>query len=373
MKVACCLLLGLFPTTIFAQQKTNADRWFSLGLRGTSSNFSDDGSGAGIGGQFRIGLSDRVNTDWFADYIVTNPEAGIRSTFYHIGWSVLYYPIDPSRNPRALFQPFILAGHCFDYNEKKVLSTGKSRGRWGSAVQAGLGTHIRLSSRFDISLLSQYMLHLTRELEVVPFERSYLFVPKEGNALEGHLLSTISLNYKIARLWQHRATRPEEQSPIHKGLIRTTLTLSPGYFTALKESYFYIHGNMEYYLSPTWSVAGDGYIGMGRPLSNAAFREYHNIFFGANWHHARGRNDLSLGLQPGAGFVQTGSPGSKSTAMVALASATAGYNFFINRNFHFFLQGRYSTGSYEDNGRHSLSELRLSAGLGLQFSTLKTK
>ena len=36
-----------------------------------------------------------------------------------------------------------------------------TKDRWGSAVQAGLGIHFNLTSRFDISLMSQYMIHFT--------------------------------------------------------------------------------------------------------------------------------------------------------------------------------------------------------------------
>ncbi|MGL4599812.1 MAG: hypothetical protein ACRCYO_19965, partial [Bacteroidia bacterium] len=39
-------------------------------------------------GQFRIRLTDRINTEWFADYISTNLNNLASRSDYHIGWSV---------------------------------------------------------------------------------------------------------------------------------------------------------------------------------------------------------------------------------------------------------------------------------------------
>ena len=170
----------------------------SLGGRSTYSLFSDDGKGLGSGGQFRIRLTDRVNTDWFADYIVINQDNIARSEYVHIGWSVLFYPMKEVKR----VQPYILAGHCFDYNKKTLLSNSTiSKDRWGSAVQAGVGTHFNLTEKFDISLTVQYMVHLTKELDVLDTPAGYTIIQKDGTAIEGHLLSTVSLNYKIGKLW----------------------------------------------------------------------------------------------------------------------------------------------------------------------------
>ncbi len=181
----------------------NQSGWFSLGVRTTLNVFSDDGFGIGAGGQFRVQLSNRVNTDWFADYISVNEDHIARSEFVHIGWSVLFYPVKKWQYPKYKVQPFLLAGHCFDYNKKTILSDpGISKHRWGAAVQIGAGTHFHLSERFDLTLMMQYMLHLTKELEVEKKDAAYEIVTGKGPALEGHLLCTVSLNYKIAKLWK---------------------------------------------------------------------------------------------------------------------------------------------------------------------------
>lgn len=192
-----------FTGSTFAQQVNNSG-WLSFGVRNTSSIFSDDGFGTGSGGQFRIQLSNTVSTDWFADYIMVTADENVRSEFYHIGWSVVYYPFHQMNYPASQFQPFVLAGHCFDYNKKTVLQHPETnKDRWGSAVQAGIGTHICLTPRFDVTLMTQYMFHLTKEIEAEQDpEGVYTINESSGSALEGHLLATVGLNYKILKLWK---------------------------------------------------------------------------------------------------------------------------------------------------------------------------
>jgi hypothetical protein len=180
-----------------APKKNNAG-WFTLGARSTMSAFSDEGVGLGTGGSFRIQLSNQVNTDWFADYITINIKDKVRSDYYHIGWSVLFYPI---KNPKVV-QPFVLAGHCFDYNKITIINDpAVSADRWGSAVQAGLGTHFNLTDRFDVTLMTQYMIHLTTDLRTDIGADHITIIEDKSTTLHGHLLTTVSLNYKIGKLW----------------------------------------------------------------------------------------------------------------------------------------------------------------------------
>ena len=185
----------------------------SLGGRTTLSLFNDhknEMTGTGVGGQFRLRFSDAVNTDWFFDYITSDILNYAHRTDYHIGWSVLFYPInqldyfhqDGEFKPK--FRPYVLAGHCFDYSriESKADATVYGE-RWSSAVQAGLGTHLELSPRFDISLTGQYMIHLGSHIETdYNFTTGVIsFNEHKGASLAGHVLVTLSLNYKIAKLW----------------------------------------------------------------------------------------------------------------------------------------------------------------------------
>lgn len=195
-------LLHALNDSSLLNQPSNAG-WFSLGVRSTASAFSEDGTGIGSGGQFRIQLSNKVNTDWFADYIVVSNNPLYRSEYLHIGWSVLFYPFDNLYYPKKRLQPFVLAGHCFDYNKKTIIpQPNVSASRWGAAVQGGCGTHINFSERFDITFMIQYMIHLTSELDIKNNNNVYEINTKKNSALEGHMLSTVSVNYKIFKAWK---------------------------------------------------------------------------------------------------------------------------------------------------------------------------
>ena len=204
--ITCVLLLinlNISAQEIKTDKNPNNGGWVSVGARSTVSLFDSDGVGLGTGGQFRIQMSNRVNSDWFADYISINVNDKVRSDYYHIGWSVLYYPFEQLHYPKTI-QPYIIAGHCFDYNKKTAINDPSiTKDRWGSAVQAGLGTHFNITDRFDISLTCQYMIHLTKELEADTDGNTVEIVQQKNTSLEGHLLTTISLNYKLFKLWNN--------------------------------------------------------------------------------------------------------------------------------------------------------------------------
>ena len=184
------------------QLKNNQGGLLSLGVRSTISAFNDSKTnnfGKGIGGQFRMQLSERVNTDWFFDYLTSDIGSVAHRTDYHIGWSVLFYPY---LKENQLIKPYIVAGHCFDYSYMaENIDKNNSDERWSSAVQAGIGTHINLSKRMDLSLTSQYMIHLGNHIHPVISSSSIVFQNEGGISLEGHLLLTVGLNYKLIDLW----------------------------------------------------------------------------------------------------------------------------------------------------------------------------
>jgi hypothetical protein len=195
-------LFVLLPQCLSAQTASIKKKVTSIsfGGRSTVNTFSDDGPGFGTGGQFRVPLGYRINTEWFADYIVTSPDY-VRSTYYHIGWSVLFYPFDNLRFPTHRLQPYLIAGHCFDFNKKTILvDPSVSKRRWGSAVQGGVGMHVNITDKFDVSFSTQYMIHLTRELEAENLSGNPSIEESRRSTLEGHLLTTVSFNYKLFRL-----------------------------------------------------------------------------------------------------------------------------------------------------------------------------
>lgn len=181
-----------------------------VGLRSTVSAFSHDGAaGFGTGGQFRLRFTKKVNSEWFIDYLSTNLGGLGKRADAHIGWSIVFYPFEGLLQSK--FTPYIIAGHCFDYtrvtpfNTITELHSDESQKRWSSATQAGLGVHWNLSEKFNISLSSQYMIHLGNNIHTHVTEnngvKSLEVIPERGASMDGHLLTTLSLNIRLFDLW----------------------------------------------------------------------------------------------------------------------------------------------------------------------------
>lgn len=188
--------------------------YLTMGIRNTLSTFnggSFDYNGMGIGGHFRVPIIPRINTEWYADYITNNIGGMGHRTDVHIGWSVMYYVLSPyklqhtSKNPVTRlrkFNPFVETGHCFDYGG--IYRNGDqspAAKRWSSAVQAGFGTHYNLTPRFDLTLKAQYMMHLGNDIHGHVRNGVLEIEEHEHGGIEGHLLFSFSVNYKLVRIW----------------------------------------------------------------------------------------------------------------------------------------------------------------------------
>lgn len=177
---------------------------FSLGTRTTASLFNgDDGAspGIGLGGQFRIQFGKKLNSEWFADFITSSIDNMASRNDYHIGWSLMFYP-GATTDFSRLLQPYILAGHCFDYTHVEADNNAVNFGdRLSMAMQAGAGTHFNVSERFDFSLSAQYMLHLGKDIHTTITGNDVVITKTSSSKPEGHLLTTLSINYKVTNLW----------------------------------------------------------------------------------------------------------------------------------------------------------------------------
>ncbi len=169
----------------------------------------------------------------------------------------------------------------------------------------------------------------------------------------------------------------QDSLEIKPGLLCAQLTLSPSHMFCDKQSYIYLHGGLEGYITKKLSVTGEIYFNAGCLSKSNTFDYNHSLFFGANWHFTKKNNDLFIGVQPGLSLTKINAANNniaESTAGVnPLISAVAGYNFFIDKYFHFFLLTRYILGDHNYDVHKSLSELRLSAGLGFNLNTKKNK
>jgi opacity protein-like surface antigen len=212
------LLFMLIPFMGIAQEREHLDKesgYFQLGVRNTLSAFSDDGAnGFGYGGQFRIRVLSRVNTDWFADYITTDISGLARREDLHIGWSVLTYPFNYTTTKGKL-TPYILAGHCFDYTKVSLNNSGIYKDKFSSAVQAGLGTHYNITDRVDVSLTAQYMMHLGYDVHahvhLNPDGHQEVEIEKDPvRGIEGHLLVNLSMNVRLFDMWDQHKVRKQK-------------------------------------------------------------------------------------------------------------------------------------------------------------------
>lgn len=209
------VIVGILLSTSVFSQNLPGKGMLSLGTRSTLSTFEEDKAndmGLGLGGQFRLQVNDRINTEWFSDFIKTNiSNLGYRNTA-HIGWSVMYYPWKGVKENVALLKPYVMMGHCFDYakytlatrdpNSTFIGTTEYTKSsRLTSAIQGGIGTHINLSPRFDFSLSSQYMIHIGGHTHIEIHDGVPYMHEEKGLNFQGHLLFTLSMNYKIANLW----------------------------------------------------------------------------------------------------------------------------------------------------------------------------
>lgn len=99
-------------------------------------------------------------------------------------------------------KPYLVMGHCFDYTKvAENVNPENMKERWSSAIQLGAGNHFNITERFDLTFVAQYMFHLGRHIEAHETEGVFAIHEHEGLSLEGHLLFTIGINYKIADLW----------------------------------------------------------------------------------------------------------------------------------------------------------------------------
>lgn len=205
--------LLLLPLCIQAQVESEYPRQtgnFSLGTRSIVSLFNHGdlkSMGYGIGGHFRIQPAERINTEWFYDYISSSFNKQAYRYDNHIGWSVMFYLINTHAFQRPV-TPYIMAGHCFDWT--RITISGKpemTRKKFSTAVQAGVGANFNITTRLDMTLAAQYMMHIGKELHLEKdAEGSYFIEEVKNPGWEGHLLISLSLNYKFLKLWKRKAS-----------------------------------------------------------------------------------------------------------------------------------------------------------------------
>lgn len=139
------------------------------------------------------------NTEWFVEFFHGGYTENAVRTDGHIGGLVMWYP---QRRPQSV-APFLCLGPNADFIKlRDRLDAENFTSRWTVGAQAGIGMHITLTRRSDITLSSQYMMHFGQEMTLATDESTLVSIPADGSGLDGHILFNVSLNYKMADLWK---------------------------------------------------------------------------------------------------------------------------------------------------------------------------
>lgn len=184
------------------QIKNNRSGIFSIGGR-TSISLVNDGqwqkTAFGTGGQFGIMFSDRIGSEWFIDHLKADLKDFAYRADTHIGWSLMYY-LTEKQEP--LFQPYVLAGHCFEYLKfTENANESNFAERWSASIQGGFGAQLNVTKRFDICFTAQYLMHFGTKITASNNDGIVTFTKRKGYGIHDHILFHLGLNYKIADLW----------------------------------------------------------------------------------------------------------------------------------------------------------------------------
>ena len=179
-----------------------------VGVRSTMNIFSGYRPGIGAGGHWKLGFSDRVNTEWFLDYITSEDDKSGYRKDYHIGWAVQFNLLNNGL-ANGKINPYVMGGQCFDLTQ--VGTTGEtpmeSPKVFSAAVQAGVGVSTFIASDFEVNLQGHYMMHLGKDVhldyETDGHGHDHASISVDNHpGLEGHFLTTISGTWYFVRLWK---------------------------------------------------------------------------------------------------------------------------------------------------------------------------
>ena len=199
------LIGSCFPFNSNAQKalrlRHNESGLFSLGLRTGIVLTNNDGwnTGLGWGAQARIQANKHINTEWYFEFFNGGYTDYAVRTDGHIGTLVLLYP---QRRPQRV-NPFLEIGPNASYIKLRDRQDKENfTSRWSMAAQAGMGMHINITRRSDITISTSYMLDFGNKMSLIINDSQAVFIPKSGSGLDGQFLFNISMNFKMADLWK---------------------------------------------------------------------------------------------------------------------------------------------------------------------------
>lgn len=177
----------------------------SLGLAGQTASLlhqEDYQAPIGVGANFRLQLHNRINTEWALHYMQADfGEQAFRKDIF-ISANALFYPFPGNEDFEESWRPFISLGGSMNYGALEANANPSNQvDRWNPAIALGLGTHLNLTPKFDLSFSTQYMLEFGEELSWQNNNGRLLLLSQPSEKVEQRFLFSLSLNYKIADLW----------------------------------------------------------------------------------------------------------------------------------------------------------------------------
>jgi hypothetical protein len=174
---------------------------------------------------------------------------------------------------------------------------------------------------------------------------------------------------------------------VDKGLLRAQGGFGSGTFISGGDGInTYLHGDLEYYLSPNVSVRSESYYFLSTYQGTEIFSKNHSNFAGIMYHfNTKGHLNPYIGFQPGITYSQlkkpdimTFAPEEVNSTYLAtfnpLMGFSAGINYYAPRFFHLFMHLKYVTGKHlSDRPAVSLNELKVTFGLGWNLWIPKEK
>ena len=199
------LFLVLVPFASFSQKplkiKYTPAGIFSLGIRTPfliTNSANEINLFQGLGCQARLQLGRHYNTEWFAEYMSGRFGDSIIRHDLHFGAEFMLYP--QLRKHRV--EPFVLAGPLGVHSgfHEQVNSANKAS-IWNFGLQGGLGMHINVTWRTDITLSAQYLFNFGRKIQALNTGDQIIFSTYQS-AGDGHVMLNMSFNFKMFDLWK---------------------------------------------------------------------------------------------------------------------------------------------------------------------------
>ena len=182
-------------------------------------------------------------------------------------------------------------------------------------------------------------------------------------------------------LMLHQVSPAQTQSSFAcSGILKSSLTISPGFLLQQDGTNIYLDGALEYFTEDHISLRSELFYYTSSQTKPAPFESNHHLMFGALYHFPFRRFDYFAGIEPGISLTKPNvvtlldivSPQLK---VVPTITVITGITLYVYDYFHFFADLHYMHARYfgSETGAIPLDEITISAGLGLQIMAKKGK